>query len=596
MTKARDIADFKFENITDTGTEGTKVASGTTAQRGSTTGQWRYNTTTGFFEGRNATGSFSTLEPTPVITSVDVTEVDSSGGGNETFVITGSNLSTGGTITFVGSTAQFDASTTTYNSATQVTAVAPKSSFLNAQEPYKIKFVASSGVAGTSATGLINVDTAPTWNTTSGTVATIAENATGNHVTLSATDAEGDTIAYSDTTGNLSGAGFSLDSATGVISGNPNDVSNATTVSFTGRATAGSKTTDRSFNIIVNPVRDVYFGILGAGGGGAGRESTSYQGSSDTRGAGGCGSFVDGVYQIPVGTTIYYYVGGGGANGTSSVGGASRTYGGDGKNAGPNDTSGEGGEFSGIFTANSISQANALMIAGGGGGGAGRPHGGGSGQNLGGGGIESATTGAGNHGTRGNNNGTLDIGSQYGGEGGRQNSGGRAGTADQSSNNNGSAGVALIGGDGSSATSWGNGGGGGGGFFGGGGGQDDGSNWGGGGGGAGSSFIRGAITNYTTSSFNTLPTNITLSSHNFRTQSWSSSGMRVPYDYSAFGTGWTSTVNSNGSKGHGGRENSGYPGSGYDGGHGAVFIRIGSTGSYTAYTSHTGSLVAVTIS
>ena len=31
-----------FENITDTGTEGTKVAVGTSAQRGSTTGQWRY--------------------------------------------------------------------------------------------------------------------------------------------------------------------------------------------------------------------------------------------------------------------------------------------------------------------------------------------------------------------------------------------------------------------------------------------------------------------------------------------------------------------------------------------------------------------------
>ena len=28
MTKARDIADFKFEDIVDTGTEGTKVASG----------------------------------------------------------------------------------------------------------------------------------------------------------------------------------------------------------------------------------------------------------------------------------------------------------------------------------------------------------------------------------------------------------------------------------------------------------------------------------------------------------------------------------------------------------------------------------------
>jgi hypothetical protein len=59
MTKARNIAsllstangkiagnnlDVSFENITDTGTEGTRVATGTTAQRGSTTGQLRFNT------------------------------------------------------------------------------------------------------------------------------------------------------------------------------------------------------------------------------------------------------------------------------------------------------------------------------------------------------------------------------------------------------------------------------------------------------------------------------------------------------------------------------------------------------------------------
>ena len=31
-----------LENIVDTGTEGTKVAVGNEAQRGSTTGQWRY--------------------------------------------------------------------------------------------------------------------------------------------------------------------------------------------------------------------------------------------------------------------------------------------------------------------------------------------------------------------------------------------------------------------------------------------------------------------------------------------------------------------------------------------------------------------------
>ena len=137
-----------FNNISDAGTEGTKVATGTTAQRGSTTGQWRFNTETGFFEGVNSTGAFSTLEPTPTISSVDVTEVDSQAGGNQTVVVTGTNFSSGGTIAFVGSSATFNASTTTFNSATQVTAVAPKASFLNAQEPYTVRFSASTGTFG----------------------------------------------------------------------------------------------------------------------------------------------------------------------------------------------------------------------------------------------------------------------------------------------------------------------------------------------------------------------------------------------------------------------------------------------------------------
>ena len=65
MTKARDISkllstangkiaganlDVSFENITDTGTEGTKIASGTTGQRGSTAGQLRFNSDTGLAE------------------------------------------------------------------------------------------------------------------------------------------------------------------------------------------------------------------------------------------------------------------------------------------------------------------------------------------------------------------------------------------------------------------------------------------------------------------------------------------------------------------------------------------------------------------
>ena len=99
------------------GTQGTKLASGTTAQRGSVEGEWRYNSETGFFEGRNDT-KFLTLEPTPTVASVDDTEVDSAGGGNQTIVVTGTNFTSGGTITFVGNAgANFDASTTTFNSA-----------------------------------------------------------------------------------------------------------------------------------------------------------------------------------------------------------------------------------------------------------------------------------------------------------------------------------------------------------------------------------------------------------------------------------------------------------------------------------------------
>ena len=50
-----------FTNVNDTGTEGTKVGSGTTAQRGTTQGALRFNTTTNKFEGRNADGSFVTI-------------------------------------------------------------------------------------------------------------------------------------------------------------------------------------------------------------------------------------------------------------------------------------------------------------------------------------------------------------------------------------------------------------------------------------------------------------------------------------------------------------------------------------------------------
>jgi hypothetical protein len=261
MTKARTIADLGtgFVNISDTGTEGTKVASGTTAQRGSTAGQLRFNSDTGLAEYYNGS-AFKAIDAPPVVSSLDVTEVDSQAGGNQTIVITGSGFNSGATVTFVGASGtDFNASTVTVDSDTQITAVAPKASFLNAQEPYGVKVENTSGLSGTLSSQ-INVDSSPSWSTASGSLGTIFSDDTGNHFTVSATDPDGDTVAYSETGGTvLSGQNLTLNSSTGVISGDPTDVNSATTLSFTLRATANSKTADRAFSILLKPPTN-YFG------------------------------------------------------------------------------------------------------------------------------------------------------------------------------------------------------------------------------------------------------------------------------------------------------------------------------------------------
>ena len=273
MTKARDIAtllstangkiagnnlDVSFENITDTGTEGTKVATGTNAQRGSTQGQLRFNTDIGLAEYYTGT-AFKAIDAPPTVLSLDVTEVDSQAGGNQTIVITGSGFNSGATVTFVGASGtDFNASTVTVDSDTQITAVAPKASFLNAQEPYGVKVTNSSGLSATL-TGQINVDSSPIWNTASGSLGEIASNDTGNHFTVLATDPDGDTVTYSETASVLSSQNLTLNSSTGVISGDPTDVASNTTLSFTLRATANSKTADRAFTITLTPPSN-YFG------------------------------------------------------------------------------------------------------------------------------------------------------------------------------------------------------------------------------------------------------------------------------------------------------------------------------------------------
>ena len=243
-----------FENITDTGTEGTKVATGTTAQRGSTAGQWRYNTTTNKFEGRDSSG-FKELDTAPAVSSVGATNITAAQiAANYDLAVTGTNFQSGATVKFIGNDGtEYPSPTVTLNSSTSISARVP-TSVTNANEPFDVKVTNSNNLSGTLVDAF-NVDAAPVWQTASGNINNnIFDDSASStvHATVSATDPEGDTVTYSETGGtNLAGAGFSLNSSNGQITGDPNDVSSDTTVSFTLRATSGTNTTDRAFNVIV---------------------------------------------------------------------------------------------------------------------------------------------------------------------------------------------------------------------------------------------------------------------------------------------------------------------------------------------------------
>ena len=265
MTRARDLSKLlgtanngvipnsnlgvSFENISDSGTAGTKVASGTTNQRGSTAGQIRFNTTTGLAEYYTGT-EFKVIDSPPTVTAVSPLEVDSSAGGNITFTITGSNFQSGAVAKFIGNDAtEITASTTTVNSSSSISAVIARSSFVGAKEPYDVRVLNTSGLAGTL-DNQINVDVSPAWSTASGQIgSSIFEGASFN-TSVTATDADGDTVVYSVLSGTLP-TGLSLNSSTGAITGTAGNINSDTTSSFTLRATANSKTADRAFNIIV---------------------------------------------------------------------------------------------------------------------------------------------------------------------------------------------------------------------------------------------------------------------------------------------------------------------------------------------------------
>ena len=441
MTKARDISkllstangkiagenlDVSFENITDTGTTGTRVATGTTAQRGSTTGQLRFNTDTGLAEYFDGSG-FKAIDVPPEINSISPSSIDESDlVSSQTIVITGSSFNVASEVKIIG----FDGTvytpvSTTYNNSTQITITTPTNLVAN-NDPYGIRVTNPSGLSKEQS-NLLSTNDKPVFSVASGSLGSLPDNnrLASGLTAVTATDEESDAITFSQTAGTLP-TGITFNS-NGTWSGTANSEASDQTYNFTITATSGGQTATRNYSITVTAPRVVEYLVIagggggGNGGGGAGGYRNSY--ASETSGA---NSSTESTINLIGGTTYTITVGAGGTSYTNALDG--------------NSTSGADSSISG-------SGLTTITSLGGGGGGSNAPNAAKTGGSGGGGhggytdNGQSGASGTANQGSSGGNGTQFGSAASSGGGGGAGGSG-----------SNGSSGQAGNGGSGLSSS------------------------------------------------------------------------------------------------------------------------------------------------
>ena len=266
-------------NIIDLGTEGTRIASGTTAQRGSTAGQVRYNNQTNQLEYYNGS-AFQFIDKSPTVSGISPTLIDTTSGGSATtnIVVTGTQFTSGGSCKAIGTNGtEVTANSVALNSSTQITATFTDSSFSNSLEPYDIKVINADGLSA-QIDNVLNVDSAATFSTSSGSLGTLNfgnSYAASNLTAVVASDAEGESISMSIVSGSIPG-GLTFNS-NGTWSGTANLPGSNTTYNFTVRAASGTLSADRAFSIaMVAPSHQRFLG----GGSGNGGVVSGYSHSS----------------------------------------------------------------------------------------------------------------------------------------------------------------------------------------------------------------------------------------------------------------------------------------------------------------------------
>ena len=260
------------------------IPSGDTASRtgiNTSTGDFRYNTTTGKVEFYNGTGWENIGTSQPLINNISPTSFSGAAGTSITLV--GQNFVSGANVHFVSSVngSSTAAGSVAFVNSGIMTATTPL--LTTAGEPYGVKVTNPDGGI-TLLEAALDAGSAPTWTTSAGSIGSgIQKGTTLSGISVNATDPDGQTITYSEVTSVLTSnadtpattMGLTLNSSTGAITGTAPNVSSDTTYNFTIRASDGINTTDRNFSLGIQAASNPLYWFRGSAHGGTGASDTS---------------------------------------------------------------------------------------------------------------------------------------------------------------------------------------------------------------------------------------------------------------------------------------------------------------------------------
>ncbi len=199
------------------------------------------------------------IQEVPGVSSIGGSYLESN--TSNTITLYGTNFVSGATAYAIGTNGvQVAATSTTYNSLVQLTAVF--TGLTAAYEPYDIKVVNPSNLFGILPDALY-INNILTWQTAAGSLGTFQDNVV---MSVSATAADDSTITYSLASGSSLPAGVTLNSSTGLISGNIGDILQDVTYTFTINASDGlNPVVPRTFSMTFNaaPIWSTNSGSLG---------------------------------------------------------------------------------------------------------------------------------------------------------------------------------------------------------------------------------------------------------------------------------------------------------------------------------------------